>query len=63
MPTEKEAIKAYGKPMWDKMVATTWLDGITVTQNETGEMDIPQSDLDRAYMAATGKIIPSMGWD
>jgi hypothetical protein len=31
MPTKKEVIKKYGKPMWDKMCATTWLDCITVT--------------------------------
>lgn len=63
MPTEKEIIAKYGKPMWDKMCATKWLDGITMTLNEKGETDIPQSDIDRAYLAATGKRVTTMGWD
>jgi hypothetical protein len=63
MPTKKEVIKKVGKPMWDKMVATTWLDGITVTMNENGEMDIPQSDIDRAYRAANGGNIHPLEWD
>jgi hypothetical protein len=31
MPTKEEVIKKYGKPMWNKMVKSTWLDCITVT--------------------------------
>lgn len=31
MPTKKEAIEIYGNDMWQKMVASTWLDVITVT--------------------------------
>jgi hypothetical protein len=33
MPTEKECIKKYGQTTWNKMVATGWLEGITVTIN------------------------------
>jgi len=63
MPTEKEVIARVGKPMWERMKATTWLDGITVTINKNGETEIPQSDIDRAYLAATGKTVNSMAWD
>lgn len=63
MPTEKEVIKKVGKEMWDKMVATKWLDGITVTMNENGETNIPQSDIDRAYRAAKGEKIHPLNWD
>lgn len=31
MPTKKQVIEKVGKEMWDRMVATGWLDGITVS--------------------------------
>jgi hypothetical protein len=31
MPTQKQVIEKVGQDMWDKMVKTGWLDGITVT--------------------------------
>ena len=54
---KEEAIGLYGKEMWEKMIATGWLDGITCVIREDGKIDIPEYDLDRAHRAATGKPI------
>jgi len=61
--TPKEAEKKYGKEMLEKMRKTGWLDGITMTLNENGEVDVPDSDYDRAYRAAQGKKIHPLEWD
>lgn len=63
MPIAKQVIDKVGQEMWDKMVATGWLDGITVVMNDQGEMDIPISDISRAYRAAHGAKIHHMEWD
>lgn len=63
MTTKAQAIKKYGQKTWDKMCATGWLDGITVTLLSNGEMDIPESDIDRAYRASQGHYIHSEEWD
>lgn len=59
---ESEAKKRYGKTMWDKMTATGYLTGITVTVKD-GETDIPESDLSRAYRAAKGEKLHPLDWD
>lgn len=61
--TPKEAIQKYGPEMLEKMRNTGWLDGITVSLNENGEIDIPNSDYDRAYRAAKGEKVSNIEWD
>lgn len=61
--TPKEAELKYGKERLELMVKTGWLDGITVTSNTKGEIDVPASDYDRAYRASLGKKIHPMEWD
>ena len=63
MPTEEQVIEKYGKDMWDKMVNTGWLDGITVELMPDGKTNIPQSDIDRAYRAANGKYVSHLEMD
>ena len=63
MPTADQVIKKVGKKMWDKMCATGWLDGITVSLNPDGTTDIPESDIERAYRAAHGERITAWEWD
>ena len=63
MPTADQVIKKVGKKMWDKMCATGWLDGITVSLNSDGKTEIPESDIDRAYRAAHGERITAWEWD
>ena len=45
----KEVEERYGKEMADKMAESDMLTAITVTIRD-GETDIPESDIDRAYM-------------
>jgi hypothetical protein len=54
---EKDAIKKYGKEMWQKMLDTGWLDGITVVLCDDGEIDIPESDIEIALKAISGTKI------
>lgn len=49
--TPKKALEIYGKEMLEKMDKTGYLDGITVTRLPNGDIDIPESDLDRAFRA------------
>jgi hypothetical protein len=59
--TWRAAVEWYGKETTDKMKATGYLNGITCTANEAGELIIPIDDLDRAYRASKGK--PIFDWD
>jgi len=59
---ESEAKKKFGKSMWDKMLKTGYLTGITVSAKD-GEMDIPESDLSIAFRAAKGERINNLEWD
>lgn len=61
--TPKEAEEHYGKEMLKKMRDTGWLDGITATMNEKGEVDIPNSDYERAFRAAKREKIGAFEWD
>lgn len=61
--TPKEAEKFYGKDMLKKMRKTGWLDGITVSLNDKGEIDVPESDYDRAFRAVKKKKIGAFEWD
>lgn len=47
MVTENEAIKKYGKDAYLKMLF--YLEGITGCYNDKRDIDIPESDLDKAY--------------
>jgi hypothetical protein len=56
-------VKWFGKEMSDKMKKTGYLDGITCEMDETGQLLIPRSDIDRAYRAAKGEKIHPEEWD
>ena len=60
---KETAIKKYGKSMLKKMEKTGWLDGITVSINKDGTINVPESDYDRAYRAAMGEEIHPLEWD
>jgi len=62
MNQEQAEIK-YGKEMLKKMELTGWLDGITITMNDKGEPDVPESDYERAFRAANGEKIHPLVWD
>jgi hypothetical protein len=61
MVTKEQAIEKYGKEMWDKMVDTGWLDGITCKITPDGKLDIPQYNIDCAYREAVMSILYSNG--
>jgi len=63
--TPKEAEEKYGKLMLEKMIKTGFLDGITVTINKDGTMNVPQKDYDIAYKAVKygKKSIHPYEWD
>ncbi|MFA5409186.1 MAG: hypothetical protein WC343_10500 [Bacilli bacterium] len=63
MPTWKQVIETYGEEMAAKMRDNEWLDCITCTILPSGEIDIPQRDIDIAFRAANGGIIGDMEWD
>ena len=64
MPTKQQVIEKYGPEMWDAaMCKTGWLDGITYTANPDGTIEIPESDIDRAYRSANGIRISTEEWD
>ena len=58
-----EVEEKYGKPLADKMKQSNWLEGITLTMRDTGETEIPESDIDNAYRDVTGKRIEDWMWD
>ena len=60
---QKEAEEKYGKETLEKMLKTGWLDGITITRLPNGEIDVPESDYDRAYRALKGEKIHHYEWD
>lgn len=53
----------YGEEMADKMQKTGYLDCITCVLLPSGEIDIPQRDIDIAFRAANGGRISEMEWD
>ena len=63
MPTREQIIEKYGKEIWDKMIDTGWLDGITCRVTSDGKLNIPQHNIDCAYRAATGKHISHLEYD
>ena len=56
-------VEDYGEEMADKMQKTGYLDCITCVLLPSGEMNIPQRDIDIAFRAANGGIIGDMEWD
>lgn len=63
MPTWKQVVEKYGEEMAEKMRDSEWLYGITCTILPSGEIDIPQRDIDIAFRAANGETISEMEWD
>ena len=63
MPTWNQVVDEYGAKMADKMQRTGYLDCITCTILPSGEIDIPQRDIDIAFRAANGGYIGEMEWD
>jgi hypothetical protein len=63
VPTWKQVIETYGEEMADKMQKTGYLDCITCVLLPSGEIDIPQRDIDIAFRAANGGRISEMEWD
>jgi len=59
----KEVIKKYGKKMAAKMKKSSYLEGITVSIDKNGKMDIPERDIEIAYKDVTGKKISDAEWD
>lgn len=57
----EEVEEKYGKELADKMSKSKWLNGITISYTEDGKIDIPESDIERAYKDVTGGVI--YGWD
>lgn len=60
---QKQAEKKYGKEMLKKMEATGYLDGITISLTKDGEVDVPESDYERAYRKAIGQKMNQLDWD
>lgn len=57
----EDVVKEYGPEMAEKMKNAPFLQAITLTLLPDGKVDIPESDIDRAYRWATGK--PVGEWD
>ena len=55
--------KKYGKKVADKMKDSPYLQGITCRLTETGEVDIPERDIDLAYRWLTKQKISEGEWD
>lgn len=60
--TDEEARVRYGEQMFDKMLATGYLDAITVCMKD-GVVYTPERDFELAYRAAQGKPIHPEEWD
>ncbi len=63
MVTWDEVEKKYGKELADKMSKSEWLCGITVTMLPDGRADIPESDIENAYLDTIGKKVSPCRWD
>ena len=63
MVTWKDVERKYGKEMAEKMKHSIYLECITCTFTENGEVDIPERDIDLAYRDVTGKPISIFEWD
>ena len=49
MPTWKQIVEKYGVEMATKMGDSGWLDNVMCTVLPSGEIDIPQRDIDLAF--------------
>lgn len=59
----KEVEETYGKELADKMYKSKMLDGITVTTNDDGTVDIPERDIRLAYKDVMKIPIHHLEWD
>ena len=55
--------ETYGKENAEKMKHSNYLQGITVSLNEDGEIDYPESDIELAFKDVKGEKIHSYEWD
>lgn len=58
---ESEAIRKYGEETYRRM--GKFMNGITVSQDKDGEIDIPERDLEQAYRQLHGGRIHPFEWD
>ena len=58
---ETEAIRKYGKETYQKMCK--FMNGITVSLDKDGEVDIPERDLELAYKQLHGYKMHPFEWD
>lgn len=58
---KQEAIKKYGKETFEKM--GEYMDGITISVDEDGDIDIPDRDLELAYKQLKGYKLNPEEWD
>ena len=63
MVTWKSVEKKYTKTVADKMRKSPYLQGITCKLTKTGEVDIPERDIDLAYRWLTKQKIGVEEWD
>lgn len=59
----KEVEKEYGKKIANKLKKSPWLKGITVTITKNGEIDYPESDINRALLHYKNPKIKIYNWD
>lgn len=56
-------MKKYGPKLGKAILNDDWMQGITVTTLPNGEMNIPDSDVERALKHIRGKSISEFEWD
>jgi len=60
---KKEMFEKYGEKMLNEISEAGYLDGITVSVNKNGEVDIPESDIRMAIREFNGEKIGDFEWD
>lgn len=60
---KKELIKKHGEKLLNEISEAGYLDGITISVDKNGAVDIPESDIIRAIRAYNGKKIHHGDWD
>ena len=68
MTTEQEFIRScrkegYNEEIIQKALRSDYLNGITITHTETGEIDVPKRDWVNALHDATGQPVSIWMWD
>ncbi len=60
---KKEIIKKYGENILNEISEAGYLDGITISVDKNGDVDIPEGDIILAIRAHNGKRIHHGDWD